>query len=136
MSAPSRGHLVYHGRTVLLKYHRLLSGAHPHPPNSVAALRRVLADGAEVVEFDIGLTRDARFVLIHDPALERETSGRGALHGVTEAEFRALRLRDSDEPTATLAEVAGKDWTPKLEAAWTEAYGAIAGLMKQGAAAA
>jgi glycerophosphoryl diester phosphodiesterase len=107
VSAPSRGHLVYHGRTVLLKYHRLLSGAHPHPPNSVAALRRVLADGAEVVEFDIGLTQDARFVLIHDPALERETSGRGSLHRVTETEFRALRLRDSDEPTATLAEVAG-----------------------------
>jgi len=35
---------------------------------------------------------------------------------------------------ATLAEVAGKDWTPELEAAWTEAYGAIAGLMQAGAA--
>jgi hemoglobin-like flavoprotein len=37
---------------------------------------------------------------------------------------------------ATLAEVAGADWSPRLEAAWTEAYGAIAGLMQQGAAAA
>jgi hemoglobin-like flavoprotein len=34
---------------------------------------------------------------------------------------------------ATLAEVAGPDWTPKHEAAWTEAIGAIAGLMKSGA---
>jgi hemoglobin-like flavoprotein len=34
---------------------------------------------------------------------------------------------------ATLAEVAGRDWTPALEAQWTEAYGAIAGLMQQGA---
>jgi hemoglobin-like flavoprotein len=34
---------------------------------------------------------------------------------------------------ATLAEVAGPDWTPRHEAAWTEAYGAIAGLMKSGA---
>src|ERR1700755_795240 len=34
---------------------------------------------------------------------------------------------------ATLAEVAGSDWTPALEGAWTEAYGAIAGLMQQGA---
>jgi hemoglobin-like flavoprotein len=31
---------------------------------------------------------------------------------------------------ATLAEVAGPDWTPELAAAWTEAYGAIAGLMQ------
>jgi hemoglobin-like flavoprotein len=35
---------------------------------------------------------------------------------------------------ATLAEVAGGDWTPALEAAWSEAYGAIAGLMQAGAA--
>lgn len=34
---------------------------------------------------------------------------------------------------ATLAEAAGPQWTPQLEAAWSEAYGAIAGLMQQGA---
>jgi glycerophosphoryl diester phosphodiesterase len=107
VSPASRGHLVYNGRKVLLKYHRLLSGVHPHPPNSVAALRRVLADGAEVVEFDIRLTQDERFVLIHDATLDRETTGRGALAQVTEAQFKALRLRDSDEPAATLADVIG-----------------------------
>ncbi len=106
MSAP-RGHLVYQGRKVLLKYHRLLSGAHPHPPNSLAALRRLLADNVEVVEFDVGLTRDQRFVLLHDSSLERETSGHGPLRHVTEAEFTALRLRDSEEPAATLAQVVG-----------------------------
>ncbi|MGE0547024.1 MAG: globin domain-containing protein [Kofleriaceae bacterium] len=30
---------------------------------------------------------------------------------------------------ATLAEVAGKDWSPKLEKAWADAYGAIVSLM-------
>lgn len=30
---------------------------------------------------------------------------------------------------ATLAEVAGSAWTPELQAAWTEAYGAIVSLM-------
>lgn len=105
MSGAARGHFLYKGRKVLLKYHRLLSGVHPHPPNSVAALRRVLADGAEVIEFDTGLTRDERFVLVHGTELEDETSGRGPLRQVTEAEFKALRLRPSDEPPATLAEV-------------------------------
>ena len=38
-----------------------------------------------------------------------------------------------DSLLATLAEIAGKDWTPELAAAWTDAYGAIAGLMQQGA---
>lgn len=31
---------------------------------------------------------------------------------------------------ATLAEVAGNDWSPALEGAWTEAYGAIVSLMQ------
>lgn len=34
---------------------------------------------------------------------------------------------------ATLAEIAGPDWTPAMEAAWTEAFGAIQGLMLAGA---
>lgn len=35
---------------------------------------------------------------------------------------------------ATLAEIAGEAWTPEVEAAWTEAYQAIAALMLAGAA--
>jgi hemoglobin-like flavoprotein len=31
---------------------------------------------------------------------------------------------------ATLAEVAGPAWTPDLQGAWSEAYGAIASLMQ------
>lgn len=34
---------------------------------------------------------------------------------------------------ATLAETAGSAWTPPVEAAWTEAYGAIAAFMIEGA---
>ena len=34
---------------------------------------------------------------------------------------------------ATLAEVAGPDWTPELQGAWTEAYTAIRDLMLAGA---
>jgi len=107
VSAASRGHLLFNGRKVLLKYHRLLSGVHPHPPNSVTALGRVLADGAEVVEFDIRLTQDEKFVLIHDATLDRETIGQGPVSQVTETEFTALRLRDSNEPPATLTKVTG-----------------------------
>lgn len=36
---------------------------------------------------------------------------------------------------ATLAEIAGDDWSPEIDKAWTDAYGAIVGLMLQGAAA-
>lgn len=43
-------------------------------------------------------------MLIHDAELDRETTGRGPLRAVTTAEFTRLRLRDADEPTATLAD--------------------------------
>jgi hemoglobin-like flavoprotein len=38
-----------------------------------------------------------------------------------------------DSLLRTLAEVAGDEWTPDLEAAWGAAFGAIAGLMQEGA---
>lgn len=38
-----------------------------------------------------------------------------------------------DALLSTLAEAAGPAWSPELQAAWAEAYGAIAGLMQQGA---
>ncbi|MDR7522784.1 MAG: glycerophosphodiester phosphodiesterase family protein [Armatimonadota bacterium] len=104
MNERPRTSLVYRGRRVLLKYHRLLGGLHSHPPNSLSALRRVLADGAEVIEFDVGLTGDGEYVLLHDATLERETSGTGPLRQITADQFRALRLRGTDEAPATLAE--------------------------------
>jgi hemoglobin-like flavoprotein len=38
-----------------------------------------------------------------------------------------------DALLATLEEVAAEAWTPRVAAAWTQAYGAIAGLMMDGA---
>ncbi|MDR7419907.1 MAG: glycerophosphodiester phosphodiesterase family protein [Armatimonadota bacterium] len=97
--------LTYRNRQILLKYHRLLSGTHPHPPNSIPALTQVLADGADVIEFDVGRTGDGVFVLMHDDRLEGETTGFGPLRAITGAEFQRLRLRGTDVPPATLAEV-------------------------------
>lgn len=51
-------------------------------------------------------------------------------YGVTEEMYDWV----GDSLLSTLAEVAGDEWTPELEAAWKEAYGAIASLMKAGAA--
>lgn len=39
-----------------------------------------------------------------------------------------------DSLLRTLAEHAGEDWNSEVNAAWSEAYAAIAGLMQQGAA--
>jgi glycerophosphoryl diester phosphodiesterase len=98
------GHLNYRGRRVLLKYHCLLSGSGRHPPNSLAALEEVLEGGAEVVEIDLRLAADDRYVLLHDPTLERETSGRGAAREMDSQAFQRLSLRGGDVPGATFEE--------------------------------
>lgn len=46
-------------------------------------------EGADLVEFDIGLTRDAVAVLMHDDSLDRTTNMRGALRAQTLEELRA-----------------------------------------------
>jgi hemoglobin-like flavoprotein len=59
--------------------------------------------------------------------------GMGAKHveyGVTDEMYAFV----GDSLLATLAEAAGPAWSPELQAAWSEAYGAIAGLMQRGAA--
>lgn len=68
--------------------HRGASGYAPE--NTFAAFRRAMELGAGFIETDIHLTRDARFVAIHDTTLERTTNGRGAVRNATLAELRQL----------------------------------------------
>ena len=71
---------------------------------------------------------------IEDAEWLTETLGAmGAKHvgyGVTDAMYDWV----GDALLVTLAEVAGDAWTSEVAADWAEAYGAIASLMKQGAA--
>jgi glycerophosphoryl diester phosphodiesterase len=43
------------------------------PENTLAAIRRAIADGADFVEVDVRLTRDGALVLMHDETLVRTT---------------------------------------------------------------
>lgn len=99
------GHLRFAGRNVLIKYHKLQSGSGATPPNSLAALHEVVERGAEAIEFDVSLTADDRFALLHDQTLERETTGVGPLRHLTLAEAKRLRLRDTGEHVVALDEV-------------------------------
>jgi glycerophosphoryl diester phosphodiesterase len=97
---------------------RLLVGAHrgasgSAPENTLAAFRRALEIGVDLVELDCQLTRDGHVVVFHDDRLERTTNGRGALRGNTLAELQAcdagawFDVRFRGEPIPTLAEVLG-----------------------------
>jgi glycerophosphoryl diester phosphodiesterase len=60
------------------------------PENTLAAFASALEVGADLVEFDVQLTRDGHVVVLHDPTLDRTTTGTGRLVERTLAEVRAL----------------------------------------------
>lgn len=77
-----------HMRVPWIIAHRGASGHAPE--NTFAAFERAVALGAQFIETDVHLTRDARFVAIHDKTLERTTNGKGAVRDHTLAELREL----------------------------------------------
>lgn len=73
---------------MLVIAHRGASGYAPE--NTFAAFRRAIAMGAGFIETDLHLSRDARFVAIHDASVNRTTNGQGAVHDFTLADLRKL----------------------------------------------
>jgi len=73
---------------VLAIAHRGASGYAPE--NTFAAFRKALAMGATFIETDLQLSRDARFVAMHDPTVQRTTNGQGSVHEMTLADLRKL----------------------------------------------
>jgi glycerophosphoryl diester phosphodiesterase len=73
---------------VLVIAHRGASGHAPE--NTLGAFKKAVAMGATFIETDLQLSRDARFVAIHDATLNRTTNGQGIVHDMTLAELRRL----------------------------------------------
>ena len=64
-------------------------GASGHAPeNTLAAFQRAVELGARFIETDLHVTRDGRFVAIHDDTVERTTNGSGEVHDFTLDELR------------------------------------------------
>ena len=68
--------------------HRGASGVAPE--NTLASFRRAVEMGAQYIETDLQLSRDARLVALHDDTLQRTTNGRGPVSAKTLEELRQL----------------------------------------------
>ncbi|HJW83076.1 MAG TPA: glycerophosphodiester phosphodiesterase family protein [Anaerolineae bacterium] len=80
------------------------------PENTLAAFRQAIADGADMIETDLHVTRDGVFVCIHDATLDRTTDGRGAVAELTLNEIKRFsasygRQSFSAERVPTLEEL-------------------------------
>ena len=62
-------------------------------------------DGNFSIEVDLQLTADGEAVVHHDDALGRLTEGSGALLGMTAAELRAVKFRNTSEQMMSLSEL-------------------------------
>jgi glycerophosphoryl diester phosphodiesterase len=60
------------------------------PENTLASFAGALEVGAEIVEMDVQLTADGHVVVLHDPTVDRTTTGRGDVRRMTLAEVRAV----------------------------------------------
>ncbi len=58
--------------------------------NTIDSLRQARDLGADALEFDVRLTRDAVPVVVHDEDLDRTTNGRGPVRSFTFAEIQTL----------------------------------------------
>jgi glycerophosphoryl diester phosphodiesterase len=74
------------------------------PENSLAAIKKGIANGVDAVEFDIRLTKDKVLVLIHDPNLLRLASNSSSIDDLTLKQLRAINI-NSGERIPTLKEV-------------------------------
>lgn len=87
---------------MLIIGHRGAAGVAPE--NSLEALRAGVDAGADMLEFDVHLTRDRIPVLIHDSSLRRTHKKRVFIHSSTLAELREATA-STDSPIVTLEEV-------------------------------
>jgi glycerophosphoryl diester phosphodiesterase len=74
---------------------RPLSVAHrghsiAYPENTLDAYRKAIELGVEMIECDVNITRDGTLVMMHDPTLDRTTTGTGRVSAATWEEIQRL----------------------------------------------
>lgn len=88
------------------------------PENSLEAIDNAIKMGVDIVELDVQRTKDGELILMHDPKLDRTTTGKGAIGDTTLAYIRTLRLKNG-------CNIRTKHLVPTLEEALLHAKGRI-----------
>ena len=64
------------------------------PENSLEAIDNAIKIGVDIVELDVQRTKDGQLILMHDPTLDRTTTGKGKIADVPLDSIRKLKLRN------------------------------------------
>ncbi|GAA4668616.1 glycerophosphodiester phosphodiesterase family protein [Streptomyces chumphonensis] len=68
--------------------HRGVMGVEPE--NTLRSFRRAQAEGLDMIELDLHLSKDGELVVMHDAEVDRTTDGSGRVGDMTVAELRGL----------------------------------------------
>lgn len=101
----------------LIIAHRGASGTYPE--NTHAAFKAAIDFKADYIEFDIQLTKDKKFAVIHDPTLERTTNGKGKV-----SDFIMNDLKKLDAGSWKSTNYCGEQ-IPTLEEMLSRYYGKV-----------
>lgn len=77
-SLPSRGICAHRGAMIT------------HPENTIAAFKEAIRLQAQMIEFDVRLTKDGQLVILHDETVDRTTNGEGKIEDLRFAQVRQL----------------------------------------------
>ncbi len=86
-----------------LREYRPLSVAHrghsiAYPENTLEAYRKAIELGVEMIECDVNITSDGTLVMMHDPTLDRTTTGTGRVSASTWDEIQRLEAGTKFKP--------------------------------------
>ncbi|HAF62664.1 MAG TPA: hypothetical protein DCK95_10115 [Anaerolineaceae bacterium] len=60
------------------------------PENTLTAFQRAFQDGADILETDLHLSKDGKFICIHDATLDRTTDGSGNIADLTSTQIKSV----------------------------------------------
>jgi glycerophosphoryl diester phosphodiesterase len=86
-----------------LREYRPLSVAHrghsiAYPENTLEAYRKAIELGIEMIECDVNIASDGKLVMMHDPTLDRTTTGSGRVSASTWEEIQRLDAGSKFKP--------------------------------------
>lgn len=61
-----------------------------HPENTIAAFEEAIRLNAQMIEFDVRMTKDKQLVILHDETVDRTTNGVGRIEDLTFDQVRRL----------------------------------------------
>ena len=71
------------------------------PENTLKSIEKACENGFDMVEMDVTMTKDYKYVLLHDGTIDRTTNGTGAIYTYTLDELKQFKIdigvMDSDE---------------------------------------